>query len=65
MKAIQRIIYTGFAVVALASAAMPVFPAHTLPEARTPGSIDFAWHTDAGKREPAAAPQPLPPAFRR
>ena len=28
MKLIQRIIYTGFAAVTIASAAMPVFPAH-------------------------------------
>lgn len=79
MKAIQRIIYTGFAAVALASAAMPVFPAHTLPEVRTPGSIDFegyAWIADdhaeqlaradpAGAARLAAAPRPHPHELRR
>ena len=47
MKAIQRIIYTGFAAVAIASAAMPVFPA------QTPAARDATW--SAGDcAEPAA-----------
>ena len=47
MKIIQRVIYTGFAAVTIASASMPVFPDHTaMHRAGTP---DFQWYADVGK----------------
>ena len=55
MKPIQRVIYTGFAAVALVSAAMPAFPSHT-PASRA-GVLqgpDFSWYADVGRREAPA-----------
>jgi len=50
MKAIQKVIYTGFAAVALASAAMPVFPAVTLaPADATWRGVDFEWYASVGR----------------
>ena len=49
MKVIQRIIYTGFAAVALASAAMPVFPAHDMAQRPVLHGPDFAWYADVGR----------------
>ena len=50
MKIIQRIIYTGFAAVTIASAAMPVFPAYTInydrPALQGP---DFEWYEQVGR----------------
>jgi hypothetical protein len=49
MKVIQRVIYTGFAAVAIASASMPVWPAHEIG-VRTPlQGPDFAWYAQVGK----------------
>ena len=50
MKLIQRVIYTGFAAVALVSAAMPAFPAHT-PASRASvlQGPDFSWYADVGR----------------
>src|SRR5688572_26586692 len=49
MKLIQRIIYTGFAAVAIASAAMPVFPAHSIPHNHVMQGPDFGWYAEVGK----------------
>ena len=47
MKAIQRVIYTGFAAVALASASMPVFPTVALaPADATLRGVDFEWYAN-------------------
>jgi hypothetical protein len=48
MKAIQRIIYTGFATAALASASVPALAWSPAPD------IDFAWYANVGK--PLAGP---------
>jgi hypothetical protein len=57
MKMIQRVIYTGFAAVALASAAMPVFPAHDVANdiAQRPvlHGPDFAGYAEVGAGAPA------------
>lgn len=54
MNTMQKIIYVGFATVALASAAQPAFSATTL----WPG-VDFEWYADVGK--PLAGPlEPYP-----
>src|SRR6187402_2732540 len=66
MKMIQRIIYTGFAAVALASAAMPVFPAHDPAHEVTQRPVlqgpDFAWYADVGRlpHPVVVATQPAP-----
>jgi len=63
MKAIQRIIYTGFAAVAIASASMPVFPAVTLaPADATWRGVDFEWYANVGRPlvGPLVAVQPAP-----
>ena len=65
MKAIQRIIYTGFAAVAIASASMPVFPAVTLaPADATTRGVDFEWYANVGRPmvESLAVVQPAPRA---
>jgi hypothetical protein len=49
MKVIQRVIYTGFAAVALASAAMPVFPASPIGERTYLQGPDFAWYASVGR----------------
>jgi hypothetical protein len=49
MKLIQRIIYTGFAAVAIASAAMPVFPAHSIHHNHVMQGPDFGWYAEVGK----------------
>ena len=54
MKIIQRVIYTGFAAVTIASASMPVFPHHT-PEHRA-GVPDFEWYADVGEPLTPLAP---------
>jgi hypothetical protein len=63
MKAIQKVIYTGFAAVALASASMPVFPAVTLAstDARWRG-VDFEWYASVGRPmvDPLVVVQPAP-----
>jgi WXXGXW repeat (2 copies) len=49
MKIIQRIIYSGFAVVAVASASMPAFPGYTIggrPHLQGP---DFEWYANVGR----------------
>ena len=43
MKTIQKIIYSGFAACALASASMPAFSWHVSP------SVDFEWYANVGK----------------
>ena len=48
MKIIQRVIYTGFAAVAIASAAMPVFPANTYPGGGVLHGPDFEWSAQVG-----------------
>ena len=49
MKVMQRIIYTGFAAVAIASASMPVFPAHDMASRPVLQGPDFAWYADVGR----------------
>jgi len=50
MKIIQRVIYTGFAAVAIASAAMPVFPATShYPTGSVLQGPDFEWYAQVGK----------------
>ena len=49
MKIIQRIIYTGFAAVAIASAAMPVFPAYTINDRSYLHGPDFEWYASVGR----------------
>lgn len=63
MKAIQKVIYTGFAAVALASASMPVFPAVTLaPADATWRGVDFEWYASVGRPmvDPLVVFQPAP-----
>jgi hypothetical protein len=62
MKMIQRVIYTGFAAVALASAAMPVFPAHDMASRPVLHGPDFAWYADVGRLPHAVvvSSQPAP-----
>lgn len=43
MKTIQKIIYTGFAACALASASMPAFSWTVWPD------VDFEWYANVGK----------------
>ena len=66
MKAIQRIIYTGFAAVAIASASMPAFPSFTTParDATTWRGVDFEWYASVGRPivEPLVVVQPAPRA---
>ena len=65
MKTIQRIIYTGFAAVAIASASMPVFPAVTAaPADATWRGVDFEWYANVGRpmAESLVVIQPAPRA---
>ena len=64
MKIIQRIIYTGFAAVAIDSAAMPVFPAYSIYDRAPLQGPDFEWYAQVG-REPivllsTTQPEPRP-----
>jgi hypothetical protein len=43
MKAIEKLIYTGFATCALASASMPAFSATVWPD------VDFEWYANVGR----------------
>src|SRR5437868_10720485 len=59
MKTIQKVIYTGFATCALASASMPAFSWTVWPD------VDFEWYAEVGKVPPAgyvyeATPAPRP-----
>lgn len=64
MKLIQRIIYTGFAAVAIASAATPVFPAHSTGERARIQGPDFEWYAQVGRHDPVILSQPEPrPGF--
>ena len=60
MKMIQRVIYTGFAAVALASAAMPVFPAplYTTPPDAVVRGVDFEWYANVGRHQPVVVVMP-------
>ena len=50
MKAIQKVIYIGFAAVAIASASMPAFPAVTFtPADATWRGVDFEWYANVGR----------------
>lgn len=62
MKAIQRIIYTRFAAVAIASASMPAFPSFTTPalDSTTWRGVDFEWYASVGKPAPVVVVQPAP-----
>lgn len=62
MKIIQRVIYTGFAAVAIASAAMPVFPAYTIHDRSYLQGPDFEWYAQVGKPagDIAVLAQPAP-----
>jgi hypothetical protein len=63
MKVMQRIIYTGFAAVAIASASMPVFPAHDMASRPAVQGPDFAWFADVGRPDVLVATvAPQPPA---
>ena len=55
MKLIQRVIYTGFAAIAITSASMPVWPAYTNDDAER----------DAIEAAPAAQADPALDAFER
>ena len=56
MKTIQKIIYTGFAACALASASMPAFSYTVWPD------VDFEWYANVGK--PVAGTMEVYPAPR-
>jgi hypothetical protein len=59
MKAIQKVIYTGFAAVAIVSASMPVFPARTAPARdATWRGVDFEWYAGVGRHLAQALPRP-------
>ena len=62
MKVIQRIIYTGFAAVAIASASMPVFPAHDMATRPVVQGPDFSWYADVGRHEVVGYALSQPPA---
>jgi len=48
MNTIQKVIYTGFAACALASASMPAFSWTVWPD------VDFEWYANVGKVPPGA-----------
>ena len=56
MKTIQKVIYTGFAACALASASMPAFSWTVWPD------VDFEWYASVGK--PVAVAVEIQPASR-
>ena len=58
MKTIQKIIYSGFAVCALASASMPALSWTVWP------NVDFEWYADVGKHPASKAEVSVFPAPR-
>ncbi|HEX5129428.1 MAG TPA: YXWGXW repeat-containing protein [Usitatibacter sp.] len=49
MKLIQRVIYTGFAAIAITSASMPVWPAGAIHDRSYLQGPDFAWYASVGR----------------
>ena len=49
MKIIQRVIYAGFAAVAITSASMPVWPAYAINDRAYLQGPDFEWYAQVGK----------------